>query len=154
MCKVLRDASLEKSCKPRFVPCCCLGSTDSFKLGSNEMGSIHGKTCYTDIDARKKEFPAAFVFFKSRYGAHMAAQTMQTSNPMVWVTETAPEPHDVHWSHIRVPYRQIWIRKMATFAASVAFMLVFLIPVTFVQGLTQLEKLQKMFPFLTGVLTK
>ncbi|XP_045824827.1 CSC1-like protein RXW8 isoform X1 [Trifolium pratense] len=154
MCKVLRDASLEKSCKPSFVPCCCLGSTDSFKLGSKDMGSIHGKTCYTDIDARKKhEFPAAFVFFKSRYGAHMAAQTIQTSNPMVWVTEAAPEPHDVHWSHIRVPYRQIWIRKMATFAASVAFMLVFLIPVTFVQGLTQLEKLQKMFPFLTGVLT-
>jgi hypothetical protein len=101
-----------------------------------------------------QECPSAFVFFKTRYGAHMAAQTMQTSNPMVWVTETAPEPHDVHWSHIRIPYKQIWIRKMATFVASIAFMLVFLFPVTFVQGLTQLEKLQKMFPFLTGVLTK
>ncbi|KAI5393412.1 CSC1-like protein RXW8 isoform X1 [Lathyrus oleraceus] len=152
-CKVVKDASSDKSCKPSFVPCCCLGnSTDSFKMDSNEIGSIHGRTCYTDIDTRKKELPAAFVFFKSRYAALMASQTLQTSNPMLWVTDLAPEPHDVHWSNIRVQYRQIWIRRMATFAASIAFMLVFLIPVTLVQGLTQLEKLQKMFPFLTGVL--
>lgn len=101
-----------------------------------------------------QESPAAFVFFKSRYAALMAAQTLQTSNPMIWVTDMAPEPHDVHWSNIRIRYRQLWIRKMATLAASIAFMLAFLIPVTFVQGLTQLDKLQKMFPFLTGVLKK
>jgi len=54
MCKVLKDSS-ENSCKPGVVPCCCLGnSTDSFKMGSNEMGSIHERTCYTDIDTRKK----------------------------------------------------------------------------------------------------
>lgn len=101
-----------------------------------------------------QEFPAAFVFFKSRYAALMAAQTLQTSNPMLWATDMAPEPHDVHWSNIRVPYRQIWIRKMATFSATIAFMLVFIVPVGLVQGLTQLEKLQKMFPFLAGVLKK
>ncbi|KEH39976.1 putative calcium-dependent channel, 7TM region phosphate [Medicago truncatula] len=152
MCKVLKDSS-ENSCKPGVVPCCCLGnSTDSFKMVSNEMGSIHERTCYTDIDTRKREFPAAFVFFKSRYAALMAAQTLQTSNPMLWATDMAPEPHDVHWSNIRVPYRQIWIRKMATFSATIAFMLVFIVPVGLVQGLTQLEKLQKMFPFLAGVL--
>lgn len=99
-----------------------------------------------------QECPAAFVFFKSRYAALTAAQVLQTSNPMLWVTDVAPEPHDVYWSNICIPYRQLWIRKIATLVASVAFMLVFLIPVTFVQGLTQLEKLQKMFPFLTGIL--
>ncbi|KAG5121321.1 hypothetical protein JHK84_039661 [Glycine max] len=98
------------------------------------------------------ECPAAFVFFKSRYAALTAAQVLQTSNPMLWVTDVAPEPHDVYWSNICIPYRQLWIRKIATLVASVAFMLVFLIPVTFVQGLTQLDKLQKMFPFLTGIL--
>ncbi|XP_073224158.1 CSC1-like protein RXW8 isoform X1 [Cicer arietinum] len=161
MCKVLRETSLEKTCKASFVPCCCSGiSTNSFKKDSNEMGGIHGSPCYTDIDTKKKfesliqESPAAFVFFKSRYAALMAAQTLQTSNPMIWVTDMAPEPHDVHWSNIRIRYRQLWIRKMATLAASIAFMLAFLIPVTFVQGLTQLDKLQKMFPFLTGVLKK
>lgn len=98
-----------------------------------------------------QECAAAFVFFKSRYAALMAAKVLQTPNPMLWVTDVAPEPHDIYWSNICVPYRQLWIRKIATLVASIAFMLVFLIPVTFVQGLTQLDKLQKMFPFLRGI---
>ncbi|KAG4934278.1 hypothetical protein JHK87_048280 [Glycine soja] len=155
MCKVIRDASMERTCKPSLMQCCCSGApTISFKKISTEMGSTHGRTCNTDLhlDTGKKECSSAFVFFKSRYAALTAAQVLQTSNPMLWVTDVAPEPHDVYWSNICIPYRQLWIRRIATLAASVAFMLVFLIPVTFVQGLTQLEKLQKMFPFLTGIL--
>lgn len=98
-----------------------------------------------------QECAAAFVFFKTRYAALMAAQ-LQTSNPMLWVTVPAPEPNDVYWSNLCIPYRQLWIRKIAIHAASLVFMIVFLIPVTFVQGLTQLEKLQKMFPFLNKIL--
>lgn len=155
MCKVIRDASMERSCKAGFKCCCCgAPSTISFKKISNETDRVHARTSSSDmhLDTRKKECAAAFVFFKSRYAALMAAQIQQTSNPMLWVTDIAPEPHDVYWSSICIPYRQLWIRQIATLAASVAFMFVFLIPVTFVQGLTQLDKLQKMFPFLTGLL--
>lgn len=84
----------------------------------------------------------------------MAERILQTSNPMLWVTQRAPEPHDIFWSNLCLPYRQLWIRKIAIRVASVAFMIVFLIPVTFVQGLTQLEKLQQTFPFLRGMLKK
>lgn len=98
-----------------------------------------------------QECASAFVFFKSRYAALMAAQSLQTSNPMLWVTDQAPEPHDVYWSNLCIPYRQLWLRKITTFVASITFVLVFLIPVTFAQGLTQLEQLQKMFPFLAGI---
>lgn len=73
---------------------------------------------------------------------------------MSWVTERAPEPHDVLWSNLTIPYRQLWLRKIATLLAAIVFMFVFLIPVTFVQGLTQLDKLTKMFPFLKGLLKK
>ncbi|KAK7383270.1 hypothetical protein VNO78_28944 [Psophocarpus tetragonolobus] len=152
VCKVIRDVSLERTCKPAF---CYSGTpTSSFKKFCNEMDSTHGRSGSTDmnLDTSKRECPAAFVFFKSRYAALMAAQISQTSNPMLWVTDIAPEPHDVYWSNICIPYRQLWIRKIVTLVSSVAFMLVFLIPVTFVQGLTQLDKLQKMFPFLTGML--
>ncbi|QCE16430.1 glycogen debranching enzyme [Vigna unguiculata] len=100
------------------------------------------------------ECAAAFVFFKSRYAALTVAQSLQTSNPMQWVTDLAPEPEDVYWSNLCIPYKQLWIRKITTFAASVTFVLVFLIPVTFAQGLTQLEKLEKMLPFLSGMLQK
>ncbi|KAL5189813.1 CSC1-like protein HYP1 [Glycine soja] len=101
-----------------------------------------------------KECAAAFVFFKSRYAALTVAQNLQTSNPMLWVTDLAPEPPDVYWANLCIPYRQLWIRKISIFVASVTFVLVFLIPVTFAQGLTQLDKLERMFPFLAGTLQK
>ncbi|BBG95123.1 hypothetical protein 1 [Prunus dulcis] len=97
---------------------------------------------------------AAFVFFKTRYAAVVTSQVLQSSNPMLWVTDMAPEPNDVYWSNLWIPYGQLWIRKIATLLAAIAFMLVFLIPVTFVQGLTQLEFLQQAFPFLRGLLKK
>ncbi|KAG2400467.1 CSC1-like protein [Vigna angularis] len=106
------------------------------------------------VQWNRRECAAAFVFFKSRYAALTVAQSLQTSNPMLWVTDLAPEPQDVYWSNLCIPYKQLWIRKITTFAASVTFVLVFLIPVTFAQGLTQLDKLEKMFPFLTGMLQK
>ncbi|KAG5048240.1 hypothetical protein JHK85_009343 [Glycine max] len=101
-----------------------------------------------------RECAAAFVFFKSRYAALTVAQNLQTSNPMLWVTDLAPEPPDVYWANLCIPYRQLWIRKISIFVASVTFVLVFLIPVTFAQGLTQLDKLERMFPFLAGTLQK
>lgn len=55
MCKVIRDASLEKTCKPSFTQCWCSGEPkNSFEIISNEMSSIHGTTSYADIDTRKK----------------------------------------------------------------------------------------------------
>ncbi|XP_057431039.1 CSC1-like protein RXW8 isoform X2 [Lotus japonicus] len=154
-CKMF-SGSLEQTCKPSLAQCYFCGGTTNFKLISQDIDSIHARTGYTDIhiDARKKECAAAFVFFKSRYAALMAAQNLQTSNPMLWVTDQAPEPHDVYWSKLCIPYRQLWIRKIATLVASMTFVLVFLIPVTFAQCLTQLDKLEKMFPFLTGILKK
>jgi hypothetical protein len=84
----------------------------------------------------------------------MAARNLQASNPMLWVTDQAPEPRDVYWSKLCIPYKQLWIRKIFTWVASVTFVLVFLIPVTFTQGMTQLDKLEKMFPFLTDIVKK
>lgn len=101
-----------------------------------------------------QECASAFVFFKTRYAAIVASQVLQTSNPMIWVTDLAPEPDDVYWSNLWLPYKQLWIRRIATLLASIVFMFLFLIPVTFVQGLSQLDQLQQRFPFLKGILKK
>ncbi|XP_034674152.1 CSC1-like protein RXW8 isoform X4 [Vitis riparia] len=100
------------------------------------------------------EGASAFVFFKTRYAAVVASQVLQSSNPMLWVTDLAPEPHDVYWSNLCIPYKQLWIRRITTLLAAIVFMFLFLLPVTFVQGLTQLEQLQQTFPFLRGILKK
>lgn len=49
--------SMEQTCKPSFAQCYfCGGSNNSFKMISNEIDSIHGRTGYADLDtnARKK----------------------------------------------------------------------------------------------------
>ncbi|XP_058067476.1 CSC1-like protein RXW8 isoform X5 [Magnolia sinica] len=103
---------------------------------------------------RLMECAAAFVFFKTRYAAVVASQVLQSSNPMLWVTDLAPEPHDVYWSNLWLPYGQLWLRRITNLLASIVFMFLFLLPVTFVQGLSQLDKLQRMFPFLKSILNK
>lgn len=73
---------------------------------------------------------------------------------MLWVSELAPSPNDVYWSNLWIPFRQLWIRRLASLLISLVFVVLFFPPVTFVQGLSQLEKLQKTFPFLKGILKK
>lgn len=94
-----------------------------------------------------QECPAALVFFRTRYAAHVAAQTLQSTNPMLWVTEMAPEPADVFWANLCVPYRLLWVRRLGSLIASIAFLIFFLVPVSVVQGLVHLDKL-KHFSFV------
>ncbi|XP_021774270.1 CSC1-like protein RXW8 isoform X1 [Chenopodium quinoa] len=101
-----------------------------------------------------KECPSAFVFFKTRYAAACAAQAHQSSNPMLWVTNLAPEPRDVYWPNLAIPYRQFWLRRTATLLATAAFLVFFIAPVTLVQSLANLTQLQQAFPFLKGLLKK
>ncbi|KAM7266221.1 hypothetical protein ACFE04_004118 [Oxalis oulophora] len=124
---------------------------DSVNSINNNVNSVKSKMHLTALES---ECAAAFVFFKTRYAADVAADVLQSSNPMLWVTELAPEPHDILWSNLSIPYRQLWIRKIATLIAAIAFMFVFLIPVAFIQGMTQLESLSQAFPFLKGILEK
>ncbi|KAF5456055.1 hypothetical protein F2P56_025570 [Juglans regia] len=157
MYMIFKDASLEPNCKPSLMQHgLCGAPTNSFTIISSEMDNVRAKSCFGHMDLAtiKKECAAAFVFFKTRYAATVTAEVLQSSNPMLWVTDMAPEPHDVYWSNLCIPYRQLWIRKIGTLVAAIAFVLVFLIPITFVQGLTQLDQLQQTFPFLRGLLKK
>ncbi|XP_016202767.2 CSC1-like protein At1g69450 [Arachis ipaensis] len=100
-----------------------------------------------------EEARAAFVFFKTRFGAATASSLQQSINPTLWNTELAPEPHDVYWPFFSESFMQRWISKLVVVAASILFTILFLIPVVFVQGLTNLSQLEVLFPFLTTILT-
>ncbi|XP_020092492.1 CSC1-like protein RXW8 isoform X1 [Ananas comosus] len=153
----LTDTVMDRRCRPAIYRCgLCGGSTTSFQLYQNEFEPNSEKTDRnnSNLIASEEECASAFVFFKTRYAAIVASQVLQTSNPMIWVTDLAPEPDDVYWSNLWLPYKQLWIRRIATLLASIVFMFLFLIPVTFVQGLSQLDQLQQRFPFLKGILKK
>lgn len=100
-----------------------------------------------------KELPIAFVSFKTRWGAAVAAQTQQTSNPLQWVTEWAPEPRDVNWRSLQIPFSQLWIRKILIGAVFTCIILLFFIPAALLYSLAKLENLITWFPFLQSVLS-
>ncbi|XP_058739272.1 CSC1-like protein HYP1 [Vicia villosa] len=99
-----------------------------------------------------KEVPAAFVSFKSRFGAAIALHLQEGVNPTHWITEQAPQPHDVYWPFFSVTFIRRWISKMVAYVACNAITILFLIPVALVQGLTHLGQLESMFPTLRSIL--
>ncbi|CAI0578832.1 unnamed protein product [Linum tenue] len=92
--------------------------------------------------------PAAFVSFKSRWAAAVCAQTQQSSNPTMWLTERAPEPRDVYWSNLAIPYVEHTIRRFLMAVALFFLIFFFVIPIAFVQSLATIEGIEKVFPFL------
>ncbi|GAB4852420.1 hypothetical protein Ancab_016615 [Ancistrocladus abbreviatus] len=154
MCDMLSHHSTQQSC----APCGFCGGqqANASSIHSNESNEIEKGIDFNadDLHARGEESAAAFVFFKTRYAAASIAQAHLSDNPMLWVTDLAPEPRDVYWPNLCIPYRLFWMRRIATGAATIAFLVFFLLPVAIVQGLANLEKLRQTFPFLKGILEK
>ncbi|XP_061352196.1 calcium permeable stress-gated cation channel 1-like [Gastrolobium bilobum] len=92
--------------------------------------------------------PAAFVSFKTRWGAAICAQTQQTRNPTLWLTEWAPEPRDVYWRNLPLPYVSLAVRKLIVAVAFFFLTFFFMIPIAFVQTLASLDGIQKAAPGL------
>ncbi|KAF5443378.1 hypothetical protein F2P56_035937 [Juglans regia] len=107
----------------------------------------------SDVSLAGEEIPAAFVSFTSRYGAAIAFHLRQSINPIQWVTEQAPEPNDVYWPFFSSSFMRRWICKLVVVVACILLTILFLIPVVFVQGLTNLSQLEVLFPFLKSILT-
>lgn len=96
----------------------------------------------------KSIMPAAFVSFKSRWGAAVCAQTQQTRNPTIWLTEWAPEPRDVYWPNLAIPYVSLSVRRLIIAVAFFFLTFFFMIPIAFVQTLASLDGIQKAAPWL------
>ncbi|XP_047322863.1 CSC1-like protein HYP1 [Impatiens glandulifera] len=104
-------------------------------------------------NSQKTEVRAAFVSFKSRYGAATALYLQQSTNPTEWITEQAPEPDDVNWPFFSSTFMGRWISKLVVIFACIIFTILFLLPVVLVQGLSNLSQLEAWFPFLEGILS-
>ncbi|KAI3453862.1 hypothetical protein Pfo_010525 [Paulownia fortunei] len=96
----------------------------------------------------KTVIPAAFVSFNSRWGAAVCAQTQQSKNPTLWLTSRAPEPRDVYWKNLAIPFVSLSIRKLVISVSMFALVFFYMIPIAFVQSLANLEGLERVAPFL------
>ncbi|KAF3792922.1 CSC1-like protein [Nymphaea thermarum] len=100
----------------------------------------------------KAIMPVAFVSFDSRWGAAVCAQTQQSKNPTIWLTGWAPEPRDVYWQNLAIPFVSLSIRKLVIGVSVFALIFFYMIPIAFVQSLANLDGLEKVAPFLRPVI--
>ncbi|XP_057448187.1 CSC1-like protein At1g69450 isoform X1 [Lotus japonicus] len=114
---------------------------------------VNVKLQQSEASLAGEEARAAFVFFKARYAAATALHLQQSVDPTQWVTELAPEPHDVYWPFFSKSFMRRWISKLVVVVLCIVFTIMFLLPVVLVQGLTNLSQLETLFPFLTSILT-
>ncbi|KAK4485057.1 hypothetical protein RD792_007665 [Penstemon davidsonii] len=96
--------------------------------------------------------PAAFVSFKTRWGAAVCAQTQQSRNPTLWLTEWASEPRDVYWDNLAIPYVSLSIRRLIIAVAFFFLTFFFIIPVTIVQSFANVEGIERRAPFLRPII--
>ncbi|XP_075100693.1 hyperosmolality-gated Ca2+ permeable channel 1.7 isoform X3 [Nicotiana tabacum] len=96
--------------------------------------------------------PAAFVSFKSRWGAAVCAQTQQSRNSTIWLTEWAPEPRDVYWDNLSIPYIQLAVRRLLMAVALFFLTFFFMIPIGFVQAFASIDGIKKVLPFLKSLI--
>ncbi|KAG0492634.1 hypothetical protein HPP92_006032 [Vanilla planifolia] len=95
----LRSISFDLKRRPVIHRCgLCGGTSRSFDLFSNVFDDGERRTPLNNSDNGKMEenCSAALVFFKTRYAAVVASRVLQSSNPMLWVTDLAPEPQDLY----------------------------------------------------------
>ncbi|CAA7022651.1 unnamed protein product [Microthlaspi erraticum] len=102
----------------------------------------------------KGVMPAAFVSFKTRWGAAVCAQTQQTKNPTEWLTEWAPEAREVYWQNLAMPYVSLTVRRFVMHVAFFFLTFFFIIPIAFVQSLASIEGIRKSAPFLNPIIEK
>ncbi|MBA0840107.1 hypothetical protein Goarm_002709 [Gossypium armourianum] len=92
----------------------CGQKVDAIEHHEAEIGKL-SKEIAEERERVKKDpkaiMPAAFVSFKSRWGAAVCAQTQQSRDPTSWLTEWAPEPCDVYWPNLPIPYVSLAIRR-------------------------------------------
>ncbi|XP_021303016.1 CSC1-like protein At3g21620 isoform X2 [Sorghum bicolor] len=148
--KYERNPSERPTTKTGFLG--CFGSKvdaiDYYKSEIEKIGKEEAEERKKVMKDPKSVVPAAFVSFRSRWGAAVCAQTQQTSNPTVWLTEWAPEPRDVYWNNLSIPFVSLTVRRLIIAVAFFFLNFFYIIPITLVQSLANLEGIEKALPFL------
>ncbi|KAK1285301.1 hypothetical protein QJS10_CPB20g01179 [Acorus calamus] len=100
----------------------------------------------------KAIMPVAFVTFDSRWGAAVCAQTHQSKNPTQWLTDWAPEPRDVYWKNLAIPFVSLSIRRLIISVSVFALVFFYMMPIAVVQTIANLDGLERVAPFLRPVI--
>lgn len=93
-----------------------------------------------------QELPSAFVTVRTRWGAAVTAQTQQSVNPTQWVTQWAPEPRDIDWPNMEIPYNQFFTRQIVSTVLAIALTCLYYPIVAAIRLLGNLDTVKKYLP--------
>ncbi|KAL4205454.1 hypothetical protein AMTRI_Chr01g114660 [Amborella trichopoda] len=133
------------------------GSVDSIDFYTSEIDKLAKEEEIERervISDPKAIMPAAFVSFRTRWAAAVCAQTQQSRNPTLWLTEWAPEPRDVYWHNLAIPFVSLTIRRLIIGVTLFFLIFFYIIPITFVQSLANIEAIEKAVPFLKPLIER
>ncbi|KAL4363926.1 hypothetical protein GQ457_04G024490 [Hibiscus cannabinus] len=152
--KYQRNPSKRPSIKAIFLFCtiCLVDAIDFYTSKAERLSRDISSEREEVTNNPKSIMPAAFVSFKTRWGAAVCAQTQQSRNPTVWLTEWAPEPRDVYWENLAIPFVYLTIRRLIVAVAFFFLTFFFVIPIAIVQSLANIESIEKAFPFLRPII--
>lgn len=68
---------------------------------------------------------------------------LNSQDPTEWLTEWAAEPRDIYYDNLALPYVDLKIRRIIGTVAYFFFTFFFMIPITFVQSLANIEGIKK-----------
>jgi hypothetical protein len=97
------------------------------------------------ITLTEKQVAAAFIIFNSRPAAAAAAQVVHSQTADSWTVMAAPEPRQVVWKNIAIPFYQRMIRQNVVYIIVFLIVVFYMIPITLISAFTTLDKLRKTF---------
>jgi hypothetical protein len=108
------------------------------------------------VDAMREEMAdqlasSAFVTFPTVQAATMASMALHTMDTRAWKCGPAPPPADIDWSGLNARWPEKQIRSVVAYGAVASVCLFFLLPVTFVSGLSTLQNLVNTMPWLAPI---
>ncbi|KAL2550948.1 Uncharacterized protein Fot_12478 [Forsythia ovata] len=110
----------------------CGKSVDSIDLYKEQIKELDKKLTMERqriLKDPKAIIPTTFVSFNSRWGVAVCAQTQQSKNPALWFTNWAPEPRDVYWKNLSIPFVSLSIRKLVISLLVFALVFFYMIPI-------------------------
>ncbi|GLU22615.1 hypothetical protein SLE2022_386770 [Rubroshorea leprosula] len=103
------------------------------------------------VTVREKQQCAAIVFFTSRVTAACAGQSLYAQMVDHWTVIDAPEPRQLIWTNLTINFFQRQIRQCVVYAIVFLVIVFYIIPITFISGITTLANLEKLLPFLKPI---
>ncbi len=114
----------------------------------HKITELHNYKTDSLHDGELRALGSAFVSFADLRSAIVAAKVQLTADVDSLVVTRCPEPRDIFWLNLGMPLKLRELRKHVIWGVSLAMVATWMLPVTLVSSLANLDNVAKAFPFV------